>query len=56
MNNIWTKMKESFYTALTAVVIVLVVVLLVWVPLKLIPKLFSSGSSYLATSLTSGNG
>ena len=46
-------MKESFYTALTAVVIVLVVVLLVWVPLKLIPKLFSSGSSYLATSLTS---
>lgn len=46
-------MKESFYTALTAVVLILVVVLLVWVPMKLIPRLFSSGSSYLATSLSS---
>lgn len=46
-------MKESFYTAFTAIVLILVIVLLVWVPLKLIPKLFSSGSNYIATSLTS---
>lgn len=52
-NTIWAKVKESFITAATAAVIVLFVILLVWIPLKLIPRLFSNGSSYIATSLTS---
>jgi hypothetical protein len=50
---IWEKIKESFHVAVTAAVLILVVVLLVWIPVRLIPRIFSSGSSYVATTLTS---
>ena len=50
---IWTKIKESFNTALVAVLILVVAFVIIWVPFKLIPNIFSRGTSYLATSLSS---
>lgn len=50
---IWTKIKESFGTALVAVFILAIAFVIIWVPFKLIPKMFSKGTNYVATSLSS---
>lgn len=47
----WTKIKDSFYVALTAVFIVLVGVLIVWFVVKVVPKIFSSFRNGIATTL-----
>jgi len=51
--NIWEKTKESFITAAIAAILVLIVILLIWIPFKIIPKIYMNGSSYVASSLTS---
>ncbi len=50
---IWPKIKESFATAWVAALMLAIVILLVWIPIKFLPKLFSKGSNYVATSLSS---
>ena len=49
----WEKCKESFHIALMTAGIVLVVLLLIWIPFKVIPSIFSNGSNYVATTLSS---
>lgn len=53
LSKIWEKVKESFYTAATAVVLVFLVIAIVWVSIVFVPKIFTNGSSYIATSLSS---
>lgn len=45
--------KHHFITAAIAAGIILVIALFIWIPFKLIPALFSSGSNYVATTLSS---
>ena len=47
------KFKESFGTALMSAGIVLVVLLIIWIPFKLIPAIFSNGSNFVSTTLSS---
>jgi len=47
------KAKESFDTALMSAGIVLVVLFLLWIPFKLIPAIYSGGSNYISTTLSS---
>jgi len=49
----WDKAKESFNTALMAAGIVFVILLLVWIPFKLMPAIFGSGSNFISTTLSS---
>jgi hypothetical protein len=49
----WLKIKDSFFVALTAVLIVLIAILLVWFVIKVIPKAFSLFRSGVATTLDS---
>jgi hypothetical protein len=50
---IWEKAKESFHTALMSAGIVLAVLLLLWIPFKLIPSIYSHGSNFVSTTLSS---
>lgn len=50
---IYEKIKESFQTALVAAFIVLMVILLLYIPFKIIPKIMTNGSSFIATTLSS---
>jgi hypothetical protein len=50
---IMEKAKESFGTALMSAGIVLAVLLLLWIPFKLIPAIYSHGSNFVSTSLSS---
>ncbi|MBU6370931.1 hypothetical protein KGQ74_02585 [Patescibacteria group bacterium] len=45
--------KHHFITAAMAAGIILVLALLVWIPFKVLPALFSSGSNFVATTLSS---
>ena len=45
--------KDSFGTALMSAGIVLVVLVLIWIPFKLIPAIFSGGTSFVSTTLSS---
>ena len=45
--------KHHFITAAIAAGIILVIALFIWIPFKLIPAIFSSGSNYVATTLSS---
>ena len=45
--------KHHFITAALTAGILLVIGLFIWIPFKLIPALFSSGSNFVATTLTS---
>ncbi len=45
--------KHHFITAAIAAGIILVIALFIWIPFKLIPALFSTGSNYVATTLSS---
>jgi len=45
--------KHHFITAAITAGIILVIALFIWIPFKLIPAIFSSGSSYVATTLSS---
>lgn len=47
------KTKESFGTALMSAGIVLAVLLLLWIPFKLIPAIFGNGSNFVSTTLSS---
>ncbi len=47
------KCKESSHIALMAAGIIIVVFLFIWIPFKLIPSIFSNGSNYVATTLSS---
>jgi len=47
------KAKESFGTALMSAGIVLVVLFILWIPLKVIPAIFSHGTNFVSTSLSS---
>ena len=49
----WEKCKESFHIALMSAGIILVLFLLIWIPFKVIPSIFSNGSNYVATTLSS---
>jgi len=49
----WEKSKGSFGTALLSAGIIIAVFLVIWIPFKVIPALFSSGSNYVATTLSS---
>jgi hypothetical protein len=49
----WEKTKESFHVALISAGIILAILLLVWVPFKLIPSIYSHGSNFVSTSLSS---
>jgi len=51
--NLWTKMKDSFPTALMSALIVIVVVSVLAFSFKVIPNILANGSSYFATTLTS---
>lgn len=50
---IYTKIRESFQTAVVAAFIVLMVVLLLYIPFKIIPKIMTSGTSFVATTISS---
>lgn len=50
---VWEKTKESFGTALMSAGIVLAVLLLLWIPFKLIPAIFGNGSNFVSTTLSS---
>jgi hypothetical protein len=47
------KIKDSFGTALMSAGIILAVLLLLWIPFKLIPAVYSHGSNFVSTSLSS---
>jgi hypothetical protein len=47
------KAKESFSVALMSAGILLVVLLLVWIPFKVIPAIFGNGSNFVSTTLSS---
>jgi hypothetical protein len=49
----WTKIRDSFYVALTAVLIVLLAILIVWFVIKVVPKAFSLFRNGVATTLDS---
>jgi len=49
----WEKTKESFIQALMPAGIVLAVLLLLWIPFKVIPAIYNNGSKFVATSLSS---
>lgn len=49
----WEKMKESFVSSLMSTGIVLVVLLILWISFKGIPSLYSNGSNFVATTLSS---
>ncbi len=50
---LYEKAEEAFGTALMSAGIVLVVLFLLWIPLKLIPAIYSRGTNYVSTSLSS---
>jgi hypothetical protein len=47
------KAKDSFFTALMSAGIVLVVLLLIWLPLKILPVIYGNGTNFVATTLSS---
>ena len=47
------KAKESFGTALMSAGIVLVVLLLLWIPFKIVPVILGNGTNFVATTLSS---
>ena len=47
------KLKESFTAALMPAGIVLIVLLLLWIPFKVIPSIYGHGSNFVATALSS---
>lgn len=47
------KAKESFSVALMSAGILLVVLLLIWIPFKVIPAIFGNGSNFVSTTLSS---
>ncbi len=47
------KAKESFSVALMSAGILMVVLLLIWIPFKVIPAIFGSGSNFVSTTLSS---
>jgi len=47
------KVKESSFTAFVSIGIIIVIFLLIWIPFKVIPSIFSNGSNYVATTLSS---
>jgi hypothetical protein len=49
----YEKIKESFQTALVAAFIILTVLLLLYIPFKVIPKMMTNGTSFFATTLSS---
>ncbi len=49
----WDKIKDNFGTALLSAGIIIAAFLIIWIPFKVIPSLFSSGSNYVATTLSS---
>lgn len=49
----WEKAKESFSTALMSAGIILVVLVLLWIPFKLIPAIFGNGTNFVSTTLSS---
>lgn len=51
MQTFWTKIKDSFFVALTAILTVLLVVLIVWFVIRIIPKTFSFFRNGVATTL-----
>jgi len=50
---IWLKIKESFQTAIVAVFIILTIVIILYVPFKIIPQIMSRGTSFISTTLSS---
>jgi len=50
---LWDKAKETFGTALMSAGIVLVVLLIIWIPFKVIPAIYSNGTNFVATTLSS---
>ncbi|MDD4803833.1 MAG: CARDB domain-containing protein [Candidatus Pacebacteria bacterium] len=49
----YKKIRESFQTAVVAAFIVLMVILLLYIPFKIIPKIMTSGTSFIATTISS---
>ena len=49
----YAKIKDSFQTAVVAAFIVLMVILLLYIPFKVIPKIMTSGTSLVATTISS---
>jgi hypothetical protein len=50
---IWLKIKESFQTAVVAAFIILMVIIILYIPFKIIPQMMSKGTSFIATTLSS---
>ncbi|MFH0755337.1 MAG: PKD domain-containing protein [bacterium] len=50
---VWEKIKESFTSALISAGIVLIVLLLIYIPFKIIPAIYGNGSRFVATTLYS---
>ena len=50
---IYEKIKESFQTAVVAAFIVLMVILLLYIPFKIIPQIMTKGTSFVATTISS---
>lgn len=53
LQTFWSKIKDSFFIALTAVFIVLVGILIVWFVIKVVPKAFTAFRNGVATTLDS---
>ncbi|MFA5935104.1 MAG: CARDB domain-containing protein [Candidatus Paceibacterota bacterium] len=49
----YEKIKESFQTATVAAFIVIMVILLLYIPFKIIPKIMTNGTSFIATTISS---
>lgn len=50
---IWLKIKESFQTAVVAAFIILIVILILYIPFRIIPQMISKSTSFIATTLSS---
>ncbi len=53
LQNIHSKIKESFIVAGVAVGILFALFLFIWIPFKVIPSLFANGTNFVSTTLTS---
>lgn len=51
--NAWEKAREPLCTALMAAGVVFIVLLLIWIPFKLVPAIFGNGTQYVSTTLSS---
>ena len=49
----YLKLKESFQTAIVASFIVLLIILILYIPFKIIPKIVTNGTSFIATTISS---